>query len=65
MTDDPQHWFAWQMDKVVIQVKVCNGATLRYYQIKRSEIGIFDTMWTQLVVKGYVEVGYQVQEEAT
>jgi hypothetical protein len=63
MSDEPSHWFAWYMDELLIQVKVCNGLLVRHYQIQRREIGVFDTMWQQLVSKGYQEVGYAQQEE--
>ena len=58
-----EHWFAWHMNEHAIQVKVCDGVTVRHYQIARANIGVFDTMWMQLVSKGFAERAYAPQEE--
>ena len=63
MTDEHPHWFSWSMDDVAIRIKVHNGAVLRHYQVRRDEIGVFDSLWSSLVSKGYVEVAFAEQEE--
>ena len=60
---DPTYWFSWSMDDVAIRIKVYNGAVLRHYQVRRYEIGVFDSLWSSLVSKGYVEVAFAEQEE--
>lgn len=64
MIDACTPWFSWSMDDVAIRVKVHNGAVLRHYQVRRDEIGVFDSLWIALVSKGYQEMAFAEQEEA-